>query len=137
MDCVIIPEQNTHSETHGHGVSVSTNSPQWSADMRKGSRILFWLALLPVWRAEPVVINEIMYNPAGGGEALEYIELYNEEIVPFDLGGWHFADGIEFTFPEGTFMAPHSYIVLCNDVSAMRAAYAISNLTGVIRSPGR
>ncbi len=98
--------------------------------MTKSSLVLLLLLLVAVWRAEPVVINEIMYNPAGGGESLEYIELYNEEIVPFDLGAWHFSDGIEFTFPEGTFMVPRSYLVLCKDVSAMRAVYAISNLTG-------
>jgi len=98
--------------------------------MKKVSLIFLAVSLIAALEARGVVITEIMYNPAGDDESLEYVELYNEEIVPFDLGRWHFSAGIEFTFPEGTIMAPHSYLVLCKDVDAVWSAYAISNVVG-------
>ncbi len=98
--------------------------------MRKFSLVLLSALLMTMTQSSAVVINEIMYNPAGGGESLEFVELYNEEVVPFDLGGWYFSDGIDFAFPEGTVMSPRSYLVVCKDLSAMRAAYGVSNLTG-------
>ncbi len=98
--------------------------------MRKWSFILMFVSLMASPRCGAVVINEIMYHPGGEDESLEYVELYNEEIVPFDLGDWYFSDGIEFIFPEGTIMEPHSYLVVCKDVKAVRSAYGISNVIG-------
>ncbi|NQT81868.1 lamin tail domain-containing protein, partial [bacterium] len=98
--------------------------------MRKWSFILMFVSLISVPRLEAVVINEIMYHPVGEGESLEYVELYNEDVLPFDLKGWHFSEGIDFTFPEGVIMPPHSYLVVCRDVEAMRSAYGISNVIG-------
>ncbi len=60
----------------------------------------------------PIVINEIMYNPAwpdGGlyvNDEYEYIELYNISAEPVTLYRydkalpWKFTDGIDFTFPD-------------------------------------
>ena len=98
--------------------------------MRKHSFIAVIIGLIAASPSGAVVINEIMYHPAAGGESLEYVELYTEDIVPFDLGGWYFSDGIEFTFPEGTIMPPHSYLVVCKDVEAIRSTYGISNVIG-------
>jgi len=57
-------------------------------------------------RIGPVVISEIMYDPAGGGD--EFIELFNpttHSVRLYDPANpshtWRFADGIEFTFPGG------------------------------------
>ena len=95
----------------------------------------YWLILLMVFLmasplAEGVVINEIMYHPAGDAEWLEYVELYNEDVVPFDLGGWHFSDAMEFTFPEGMMMAPRSYLVVCKDPEAIRSTYVVDSVVG-------
>lgn len=52
----------------------------------------------------PIVINEIMYNPAGGDQDAEYIELLNITSSPVTLFDyttaepWKFTDAIEYTF---------------------------------------
>ena len=43
-----------------------------------------------------VVLNEIMYNPAGSDESLEFIELYNQMAVDMDISAWRLSDGVEF-----------------------------------------
>jgi hypothetical protein len=54
----------------------------------------------------PIVINEIMYNPASGDQNEEYIELYNITTGPVTLYDyvtnepWKFTDGIEYSFPS-------------------------------------
>ena len=56
-------------------------------------------------RIGPIVISEIMYNPAGNGDA-EYIELLNVSNAPvtfFDAikgRAWRISDGIDFEFPS-------------------------------------
>jgi hypothetical protein len=49
-------------------------------------------------RVGPIVFNEVMYNPAGGG--MEFIELLNISEEPVNLAGWAFTSGIGFTFPD-------------------------------------
>lgn len=98
--------------------------------MRKIALILISIAAFPLSKASGVTISEMMYNPAGGDESLEYVELYNEDIVPFEIGGWRFSDGIEYVFPAGTMMPPRSHLLVCNDVSVARAAYGVSNVFG-------
>ena len=98
--------------------------------MKKLALIFLSIASLPLSEASGVIISEIMYNPAGGDESLEYVELHNEDILPFDIGGWRFSDGIEYVFPEGTMMAPQSYLLVCKDIEVARAAYGINNVLG-------
>lgn len=62
-----------------------------------------------------VVINEIHYNPSplqGDDEIYEFIELYNAGENTVDLSGYHFTEGITFTFPDGTIIQPGEYIVV-------------------------
>lgn len=58
----------------------------------------------------PVVINEVMYNPAGGG-GTEYVELRNITGAPVDISGWTF-NGIAFTFPAGTIVPAWGYVLI-------------------------
>jgi len=87
----------------------------------------------------PVVINEIMYNPASGNQDAEYIELLNISdsavtLAEFDNElfidvPWRFADeggGIVFDFPLGTTMAPGEYLLLVKDMTAFNAAYPLA-----------
>ena len=84
----------------------------------------------------PVVISEIMYNPASGDQDEEYIELMNVsdsyvilaeyddeqlEEVP-----WRLVDdsnGILFDFPIGVMMAPGEYLLLVKDIAIFRSTY--------------
>ena len=52
----------------------------------------------------PIVINEIMYNPAD--EAAEFIEIYNTSASDITLNdgagqAWQFVNGIDYSFPSG------------------------------------
>jgi hypothetical protein len=60
-----------------------------------------------------LLLTEIMYNPIGG-DAFEFIELYNRSLEPLDVSGWSFQSGINFTFPVGTVLQPGQVIVLAN-----------------------
>jgi hypothetical protein len=84
----------------------------------------------------PVVINEIMYNPATSDENAEYIELLNISdsvvtLAEFDNEQlidvpWRFADdsnGISFDFPLGTTMAPGEYLLLVKDKIVFESSY--------------
>ena len=69
-----------------------------------------------------VVINEIMYHPAGSADA-EYVELYNPSATEsVDLSGWTL-DGAGLTIQPGTVLLPQSYAVLVRKDTAFRAAY--------------
>jgi hypothetical protein len=68
-----------------------------------------------------VVINEIMYQPAIPNA--EFVELYNNSATSaFDLSGWKF-NGLSYTFPSGSLIAPGGYLVLSADRAAFAAAY--------------
>jgi len=68
-----------------------------------------------------VVINEIMYHPIMPGA--EFVELFNTSVdFAFDLAGWQF-NGLDYTFPEGSFIAPRGYLVLARDREAAMFAY--------------
>jgi hypothetical protein len=58
----------------------------------------------------PIVITEIQYHP--GGSASEFVELHNTGSQPVDLSNWKFTNGIDFTFPAGTVLAPGAYLLV-------------------------
>jgi hypothetical protein len=76
----------------------------------------------------PVVINEIMYHPGGGGSGDEWIELRNLTASPVALGDWRFTAGVNFTFPAGASLAPGAFALVIPDTltpAEFRAKYAI------------
>lgn len=77
-----------------------------------------------------IVISEIMYHPAGGGQGLEYIELFNNTPAPIDLSGWFFSRGISYEFPAGTILRGRRYLVVCADAERVRLEYGIANAVG-------
>ncbi len=56
--------------------------------------------------AADVVISELHYNPAGAGDAGEFLELMNIGSAAVDLTGAVFDHGVQVTFPTGTVLAP-------------------------------
>lgn len=75
----------------------------------------------------PVVINELMYHPVTELDDDQYVELYNRTASAVDLSGWQLTDGITFTFPGGTVIPAHGYLVAARNAAHLRANY--SNLT--------
>jgi len=72
-----------------------------------------------------VVINEIMYNPAAVNA--QFVELYNNSTnTTFDLSGWQL-QGSDYTFPNGSVIAPTNYLVLAANGVAFAGAYGATN----------
>ena len=72
------------------------------------------------FRAGPVVISEIMYEPsATGASDVEYLELENSSSLTVDLApdgfpqrAWQLRDAVEFSFPAGTQLAPGARLLV-------------------------
>lgn len=77
-----------------------------------------------------VVINELMYNPyddpadpAGAGDELEFVELYNPSATEaVDLSGWE-VTGVELRVPPGAVLLPGAWLVVVRDDVRFRARY--------------
>ena len=81
-----------------------------------------------------LVISELMYNPQGPEEDLEFIELLNiSPNVPIDMTGVAFTDGILYEFPTGFIIPPLTHVVVVKDQTAFTAAY---NTDGLLIAPG-
>ena len=71
-----------------------------------------------------LVVSEIMYNPQGANELLEFIELLNiHPELSLDLTNVAFTDGILYTFPPGVTLPPLSHIVIAKDRDSFIATY--------------
>lgn len=93
--------------------------------------------------APRIVINEIHYHPSDledPDQTTEFLELANADSEPVDLSGWAISDGVVFTFPNGTVVAPGGYIVIAKDSAALQArtgyAGALQWLSGSLNNAG-
>ncbi len=86
-----------------------------------------------------VAFNEIMYNPAGPDESLEWIELRNQLALDVDLTGWSLQGGIEFEFADNTLIPADGYLVIAADLAALAGAGftdALGPYTGSLSNGG-
>jgi len=64
-------------------------------------------------------VTELHYHPQNQGlvddKELEFIELKNIGTTTLDLSGMAFTDGIQFTFPTGSTIAPGAFLVLASN----------------------
>lgn len=102
-----------------------------------GLSFFCWSVLLvPQVALAAVVINEILFDPAGTDTGLEKIELYNPDALAADMSAWEiYPDGIGyFSFPAGFSLAPKSFAVVhlrtsgTNDTANLYHAGATSNM---------
>ena len=90
-----------------------------------------------------VVMNEFIPNPIGLDDALkpngEWVELYNNSSVSFDLSGWTIYDNDDShklyitnsnTNTDGTIIAPHGFLVVYKNGDA---DFILNNDTGSVR----
>lgn len=77
-----------------------------------------------------VVFSELMYNPVGGAESGEWIELYNQMSVDMDLAGWSLGEAVDFTFPPGTKLAGGQYLVVAASPEQFSGAIEADRLFG-------
>jgi hypothetical protein len=82
-----------------------------------------------------LVFSEIMYNPPGAGatdgDEFEFVELKNIGTSPLDLGGLFFSSGINFTFTNGTTLAPGQLFLLGRNAAALQTRYPGLIVNGV------
>ena len=77
----------------------------------------------------PLAITEIHYNPlptspgATDSSEYEFIEFKNTGTSALDLGGLTFANGITFTFPPATSLAPGAFKVIVKNLVKFNARY--------------
>ena len=76
-----------------------------------------------------VVITEIMYNPPDGS-AYEFIELQNIAAEPVNLSHMSF-EGIDFTFPANSTIAPGAFVILVRDPENFNERYPNVEIDGV------
>jgi hypothetical protein len=74
-----------------------------------------------------VTFHEIHYNPVTSQEA-EWLELHNQMAVAVDLSGWSLADGISYTFPQGTVIPGGGFMVVAKSLGNP----ALAGLPGVV-----
>jgi hypothetical protein len=105
----------TFLSQHTFGVT----NPTTLAEFRQGTG-----AINAAPRVGPVVISEIMYNPAAGGT--EFLELQNITGTNVDLSGWTLK-GAAFTFPINTIIAPSNFVVLLGTTNLGTELFRFSN----------
>lgn len=87
--------------------------------------------LSPSSHQTPLIISEIMYNPANTTTAtLTFVELFNTEPIATELGGFRLDGNVQFTFPLGTMLPPRSFAVVAAVPADMEAAYGLANVFG-------
>lgn len=84
----------------------------------------------PSSRKTGLVISEIMYNPrviTTTNETLEFIEIYNSDAWPQNIGGYTIDGSIEFEFPPDTILAPGGFLVIANQPGIVADHYGLTN----------
>jgi hypothetical protein len=106
---------------------VRTGGAVWSA-LNEG---IFY----PSQNFSGLMISEIMFNPPAmgvtPGDELEFIELKNGGTNLLDFTGIQFVDGVDFTFTNGTRLAPGQFLVLGRNRPALVAKYPGLNVLGI------
>ena len=83
----------------------------------------------PSSRKTGMIISEIMYHPRHSN-SLEFVELYNADLIEQDLSGFRIAGDIEYSFPAGTKLPVGRYLVVARDPALLQAVYGISGVHG-------
>jgi hypothetical protein len=86
----------------------------------------------PSTRRTALVISEIMYNPTPRGDDrnLEFIELYNSQESLQTISGYRLTGPIDYTFPEGTFIAARTNLVVAAVPADVQAVYGLPRVFG-------
>src|SRR5260221_1133950 len=88
---------------------------QSSMQRRSLASALFFLTISILGAGAQPIINEIMYHPASTNLLEQWVELYNTGTNAIDFTGWKFGNGIQFSFPSNTVVAPGGYLVVAAD----------------------
>ncbi len=78
----------------------------------------------------PLLITEVLFDPAGDEPGGEWVELYNPRGAPLDLSLYKLGDAEAagkgegmYQFPPGAQLPAHSAVVIANNAAVFHAAY--------------
>ncbi|YCM44180.1 lamin tail domain-containing protein [Verrucomicrobiaceae bacterium 227] len=83
------------------------------------SKIALAITLSTAASHADIVINEVHYDADPKTDWVEFIELINSGATSVDLGLWSFSDGLSFTFPGGTMIAPGEILLVAESPAAL------------------
>ncbi|MDB4434061.1 lamin tail domain-containing protein [Akkermansiaceae bacterium] len=116
------------TETSSVKSRTRASNGEWSA-LREANFIVGTPA-----NSQNLIISEIMFNPAGPDENLEFIELFNISATEaLDLTNVSFTDGITYTFPTGFVIPPGGRVVVVKNQATFAANYTTN---GIVIAPG-
>lgn len=83
----------------------------------------------PSRRTGPFAITEILHSPAPPRtNETEFVEIYNSNPFPEEIGGYRLTGEIDYTFPEGLHVAGNAYLIVAKDPAVFQAVYGMSAL---------
>ncbi len=82
----------------------------------------FVLTVTPKVRG--VVINEIHYNSSANNVRNAFVEIYNDGPTTINLAEWRLSGQVDFTFAEGTSLAPDAYLVVAEDPATILSYFS-------------
>ncbi len=109
----------------------------WAARPRRSCWSLF--CLLVAWIGAHVdahariLFVEVHYHPRASvdpQETLEFVEIFNDEPLDFDISDYQLAGGIAFRFPRGTIVPARSVVVVARDPERLQEVYGIEGVLG-------
>ncbi len=89
------------------------------------SDTVFGLALDARVETAPAVAGRAFRNSDN-----QWLEVANRGAVPVNLGGWEFSDGVDFTFPAGSILAPGGHACVVGDAELFTDAFPGASVLG-------
>ncbi|MDB4544509.1 lamin tail domain-containing protein, partial [Akkermansiaceae bacterium] len=85
-----------------------------------------------------IVFNEIHYHPADEINDTEWIEFRNLMGVDVDISNWSIDHGVSFTFPDGTIVPGHGFLLIASDPAnaALSGKNAMGPFVGQLSNSG-
>jgi hypothetical protein len=89
-------------------------------------------SLGPSSRRTGLIFSEIMYHPQPDPQErnLEFIELFNTDLIEKDIGGFRLTGSIEYVLPWGTRIPAGGFLVLAAAPADIEAAYGLADVPG-------
>jgi hypothetical protein len=89
-------------------------------------------SLGPSSRRTGLVMSEIMYDPQADAQErnLQFIELFNTDLVEEDLGGFRLTGSVDYTFPDSTILPAGGFLVVAPAPADVAAAYGLAEVVG-------
>ena len=86
----------------------------------------------PSSRRSGIAISEILYHPEQrtDGRELEFVEIYNSQPWPEDIGGWRLSGEIDFVFADGTSVPANGFLVAARVPADVGAEFGIAGVVG-------